>query len=87
MKTTIMLLQQLTSHLEPMEGRRHNISLAEDQKTLIVALSANGGWYKFTLDDGDFAKDSTTLTDEILELFRSAVHEEASKQEAPKSGD
>lgn len=84
MKTTIALMQQLTVRLAPSTGRKHSITLAEDRKTLIVALSANAGWYKFTLDEGDFDKDPATLANEILELFSQAVREEALKQAKPR---
>lgn len=80
MKKSFELLQILTTALKPSDGRRHSLTLADDgSATLILALSANGGFYKFNLDEDDFEEPADTLADEVLDLFRQAVREESVK--------
>lgn len=70
MRTAFELLATLTDRLAPPVGFHHNITLAEDGKNIILSLATTSGFHRFNIDDTDLDKDSDTLADEVLELFR-----------------
>lgn len=79
MRTAYELLRILTKGIEPSKGCSHSLTLADGGKTLVLSISANGGFYKFNLDDDDFDEDPFTLSEVVLDLFRQAVRDESTK--------